>query len=264
MRMVTANGLNLVVREDGTHGGPAIVFANSLGTDHRVFDALLPFLPKTLHIVRYDKRGHGLSDAPPPPYRMEDHVADLAAILDALKVKKAAMVGLSIGGAIGLGLAARRPDLVSALVLMDSAHKIGTAEMWNGRIDAIRKGGIAAIADAIMERWFSPTFRSERKADLALYRNMLTRTTLDGYVGSCMALRDVDYEGEAKALRIPVLAMAGSVDLATPPDLVRGTAGIIRDSRFVMIEGCGHLPCVEEPETVAAAITGFLKEHHLG
>jgi 3-oxoadipate enol-lactonase len=261
MRMVKANGINLAVREDGAAHGPALVFSNSLGTDHRVFDALLPHLPPNLRIIRYDKRGHGLSDAPPSPYRMEDNVADLAGILDALKVRDAVVVGLSIGGVIVQGLAARRPDLVRGAVLMDTAHKIGSDEMWNTRIAAVKKDGLAGIADAIMERWFSPTFRASRPGDIALYRNMLTRTPAEGYIGCSASLRDTNYEKEARGLRIPVLAMAGSLDLATPPELVRDTAALIADARFMVIEGCGHLPCVEEPETVAAAITGFLKEH---
>jgi 3-oxoadipate enol-lactonase len=261
--MVASNGINLHCRVEGPAAGTPVVFSNSLGTDFRVFDALPPLLLPGLRFIRYDKRGHGLSDATPAPYRMADHVADLAGLLDALKVKRAVIVGLSIGGLITLGLAASRPDLVRAIVLMDSAHKIGTDEMWNGRIDAVRKGGIAAIADGVMERWFSPGFRKE-PANVAGWRNMLTRTTVDGYAGSSTAIRDVDYEREARALAVPVLGIAGSFDLATPPDLVKGTVAIIPKARFVLIEGAGHLPCVEAPEKVAAAVNQFFKENGIG
>jgi 3-oxoadipate enol-lactonase len=264
MRMVTANGINLAVREDGDGAGPALVFSNSLGTDHRVFDALLPLLPKRLRIVRYDKRGHGLSDAPPHPYRMEDNVADLAGILEALGVTQAVIVGLSIGGVIAQGIAAARPDLVRAIVLMDTGYRIGTDALWNTRIEAVLKDGVAAIAGPIMERWFSPQFRAGRPAELALFRNMLTRTPAEGYVGCCAALRDVDYEASTRTLRIPALAICGTLDLATPPDLVRATAALIPGTRYVPIEGSGHLPCVEDPVPVANAINAFLKEIGLG
>src|SRR4029079_9285038 len=164
--------------------------ANSLGTDFRVFDALPPLMQGKLRIIRYDKRGHGLSDATPAPYKLADHVADLAGLLDALGVKQAVLVGLSIGGLITQGLSAVRPDLIRAAVLMDTAHKIGTDELWNTRIDNVRKAGIESIADAVMERWFSPAFRKNRVSDLAGWRNMLTRTSAEGYMGSCAAIRD--------------------------------------------------------------------------
>jgi 3-oxoadipate enol-lactonase len=263
MAMIAVNGINMHYRDEGPSGGPTLVFSNSLGTDFRVWDALLPLLPAGLRLIRYDKRGHGLSDATLAPYKMGDHVADLAALLDALKVKSATIVGLSIGGLIAQGLSASRPDLVGAIVLMDTAHKIGNDEMWNGRIDSVRKGGIEAIAKGVMERWFSPTFHRNRAADLAGWRNMLVRTTVDGYTGSSAAIRDANFEKEVRALRIPVIGIGGSLDGATPPELVKGTIDIIPGAKFVLVEGAGHIPCVEAPEFVAATINGFLKEHRL-
>jgi 3-oxoadipate enol-lactonase len=263
MAMIPANGIHIHYRDEGPSDGPVLVFSNSLGTDFRVWDELLPLLPKGLRIVRYDKRGHGLSDATPAPYKMADHVADLAALLDALKVKSATIVGLSIGGLIAQGLAASRPDLVRAIVLMDTAHKIGNDEIWNGRIDAVKKGGIEAIAEGVMGRWFSPAFHQKRPADLAGWRNMLVRTTVDGYAGSSAAIRDANFEKEARALKVPVIGIGGSLDGATPPELVKGTIDIIPGARFVLVEGAGHIPNVEAPEFVAATINGFLKEHRL-
>jgi pimeloyl-ACP methyl ester carboxylesterase len=157
-----------------------------------------------------------------------------------------------------------RPDLIRAAVLMDTAHKIGTDELWNTRIDNVRKAGIESIADAVMERWFSPAFRKNRVSDLAGWRNMLTRTSAEGYLGSCAAIRDVNYEREARAMRIPVLGIGGSLDLATPPDLVKGTIAIIPKARFEQIEGVGHLPPAEAPEQAAAMINRFLRENGIG
>jgi 3-oxoadipate enol-lactonase len=211
--------------------------------------------------VRYDKRGHGLSDATPAPYKMADHVADLAGLLDALQVRGAVIVGLSIGGLIALGLSAARPDLVRAIVLMDTAHKIGNDQRWNDRITAIAGGGIGSIAEGIMAPWFSPRFYTERATELAGWRNLLTRTTVSGYVGSVAAIRDTNYEAEARALKVPVLGIAGVHDGATPPEVVKGTTDIIPGARFVAIEGAGHLPCVEAPDKVAAAMTGFFAEN---
>lgn len=170
------------------------------------------------------------------------------------------MVGLSIGGLIAQGLAAERPDLVKAMVLMDTAAKIGTDEMWNARIDQINAQGIGSMADGILERWFAKVFRAERQGELAMWRSMLARTTVEGYTGCCAAIRDCDLMESTARLTIPTLAMAGDEDGSTPPDLVRETAGLVPGARFELIRSAGHLPCVEQPEKVAELLTGFMKE----
>jgi 3-oxoadipate enol-lactonase len=236
-----------------------VVFANSLGTDLRVWDAVLPLLPPGLRLIRYDKRGHGLSDSPPAPWRIEDFADDLAGILDALGVTGAAVVGLSVGGLIAQAFAARRPDLARVLILSGTAAKIGTPELWNERIRVVESDGIAALADPILERWFSARFRAENPA-LALWRNMLTRSPAVGYAATCAAIRDADLTESTRTLRLPTLAMVGDADGSTPPDLVRDTAALIPGARLEVIAGAGHLPGVEQPETVARLIGNFLKE----
>lgn len=259
MRVLKANGVKLNWREDGDPAGLPVVFANSLGTDLRLWDQILPLLPSGLRIIRFDKRGHGLSDCPPASYAMVDLIGDAEALLDGLGVTECIFVGLSIGGMIGQGLAARRPDLVRALVLSNTAAKMGEAAMWQTRIAAIRAGGIEALADAVMERWFSPAILA--RPELTAWRNMLTRTPVEGYVGCCHAIAGADLSESTQALTLPTLAIAGSEDGASPPDLVQGTAAMIAGSRFEVIEGAGHLPCVEDPASYAALLTDFLKEH---
>ncbi|MFD1694539.1 3-oxoadipate enol-lactonase [Roseibium aestuarii] len=261
--MMKANGLTLHYTDSGETGLPVLVFANSLGTDLRVWDRLVCHLSGRFRMVRYDKRGHGLSGATPAPYGMDDLVSDAAAVLDGLGLTKVIFVGLSVGGQIAQGLAARRPDLVRALVLMDTAHKISTPEMWNTRISAIDEGGIAALAEPILERWFSAQFRSQRADELAGWRAMLTRTPKDGYLGTCAAIRDTDFTTSTAAISVPVLCLCGSEDGSTPPELVRSTAALVAGARYVEIPGAGHLPCVEFPDTVADAITTFLQENSL-
>jgi 3-oxoadipate enol-lactonase len=205
-------------------------------------------------VIRYDLRGHGLSGIGRPPYALDDHVADLAALLDACGVRQAAIVGLSVGGQIALGLAARRPELVRALVLCDTAHRIGTAEMWNARIAAVEAGGVEAIAHAVLERWFSRSYRGDQAAAFAIWRNMLTRTTAAGYAGTCAALRDADLTAAARGIGVPTLCVCGAEDLATPPDLVRSLAALIPGAGFALIPAAGHLPCIEQPDRLAALI----------
>ena len=257
MQTISTSGITLHIRDEGPRDGRAVLFANSLGTDLRVWDALLPLLPAGLRIVRYDKRGHGLSDATPAPYAMDRLVADAEAVCGGLGLRDVTFVGLSIGGLIGQGLAARRPDLVRALVLMDTAAKIGTAQMWQDRIDAITAGGVEALADPILERWFTPAFRAANPG-FALWRNMLTRTSVAGYTGCCAAIAGADLTGSTRALRLPVLAMAGDADGSTPPDLVRATADLC-GADFHVIPDAGHIPCVEQPQATARLLADFLE-----
>lgn len=259
MESVKLSDVVLNVSASGPADAPALVFSNSLGTDFRIWDQVLPLLPPGLRIVRYDKRGHGLSDLAPQPWGMGDHVADLTGILDALGVKGGVVCGLSVGGIIAQGLAAERPDLVRALILCDTGAKIGNPEMWNARIDAVTTDGIESIADAVLERWFTASFRAEDPS-FPVWRNMLVRTPAGGYAGTCAAIRDTDLVESTSRLRLPCLAICGTDDGATPPDLVRETAALIPGSRFELIRKAGHLPCIEQPKVTADLIGGFLSE----
>lgn len=259
MQMLNVNGLNFHIRLDGDPNGIPVVFSNSLGTDLRLWDRILPLLPKGLRYIRYDKRGHGLSDGSQGSFGMGDLVADVSGIMDALGVSQAVFVGLSIGGIIAQGLAAERPDLVKAMILADTAAKIGTPAMWQDRVDAVRAGGIVALSEPILERWFSKSFREDRAGELAGWRNMLTRTSAEGYIGCSLAIAETDLLESTARLKLPTLALVGDEDGATPPDLVRKTADLIAGSQFHVIPGAGHLPCVEKPEIMADHIKTFLK-----
>lgn len=257
MNFTHANGIVLHYEDTGGDR-PVIVFANSLGTDFRIWDKVAAALRPDFRIIRYDKRGHGLSEATPAPYAMSDHVNDLAALLDELRVKSAVIVGLSVGGVIAQGLAAIRPDLVRGLVLSNTAHKIGTNESWNARIATVEANGIESIADNVMKLWFTPAFRSPPNAEFAGCRTMLVRSPLAGYLGTCAALRDSDLTESTRALKVPVLCLVGDQDGSTPPDLVRSTADLIRGSDFRIVADAGHIPCVEQPAAVTALIRQFL------
>ena len=258
MRIADLGDIHLHWREDGDPDGAPVVFANSLGTDLRLWDKLVALMPPGLRLIRYDKRGHGLSACPPGPYAMGALVRDAERLLDELAVKDCVFVGLSIGGLIAQGLAVKRLDLVRGMVISNTAAKIGTAAMWQDRIDAIRAGGIEAIADATMERWFARPFRET--PELQGWRAMLTRQPVEGYTGCCAAIAGTDFYTPTAGLTLPTLAIAGSEDGSTPPDLVRETAALVKGSRFHLIRGAGHLPCVEKPADYAEVLTGFLKE----
>lgn len=256
MMIADLGDVKLNYRVDGAADGAPLVFANSLGTNLHLWDAVLPHLPNGLRIIRYDKRGHGQSSVPPAPYSMGALIRDAEALLDHLKVRDCVFVGLSIGGMIAQGLAVKRMDQIRALVLSNTAAKIATPAVWQDRIDAVRRGGIEALADATMERWFSRDFRAAQ--DHLPWRDMMVSQPLDGYLGCCAAIAGTDFYTPTSGLRLPTLGIAGSADGSTPPDLVRETVNLIPGSRFELIRRAGHLPCVEKPAEYAAILTRFL------
>jgi 3-oxoadipate enol-lactonase len=257
MHMADLGDVRLHYRIDGPKDGAPVVFANSLGTDMRLWDPIMPLLPAGLRILRFDKRGHGLSTCPPAPYSMGALIGDTEKLMDHLGFADAFFVGLSIGGMIAQGLAVKRLDLMRAMVLSNTGAKIGTADMWADRIADVDRGGIEALADAVMERWFSREFRAG--IDLEAWRNMLVRQENDGYAGCAAAISGTDFYATTATLRLPTLGIAGSEDGATPPDLVRETVDLIPGSGFHLIRKAGHLPCVEQPVEYAATISFFMR-----
>ena len=257
MHMADLGDVALHYRIDGPEDGAPVVFANSLGTDMRLWDPILPLLPAGLRILRYDKRGHGLSTCPAAPYTMGALVSDAERLMDQLGFTNALFVGLSIGGLIAQGLAVKRLDLVRAMVLSNTGAKIGTKALWDDRIAGVQSGGIEALADATMERWFSKAFLAT--PELALWRNMLTRQPDAGYAGCSAAISGTDFYATTASLRLPTLGIAGSEDGATPPDLVRETVDLVPGSQFALIRKAGHLPCVEQPEEYARLLTDFMR-----
>lgn len=239
---------------------PPIVFINSLGTDFRIWDGVLAQLGGQWGTLRYDKRGHGLSDGGDAPNLIAAHASDLIAILTAKGIQRAVFCGVSIGGMIALGIWGQRPDLVAGLILCDTAHRIGTPEFWATRIAAIKKDGLESIADGVMQRWFAPSFHRDHAGLVRVYRNMMVRTPQAGYVAACVAIRDADLTDIAASVAVPTLCIVGAEDGATPPDLVRSLHQLIPHSRFHVLDDAGHLPCVEKPQLIASLIQAFVAE----
>lgn len=258
MQFTGPDGLCIHYDIQGAPDGAPIVFSNSLGTDLRLWDAVVPLLPPGLRIVRYDTRGHGGTDCPPGPYAMGSLVRDAEALLDHLNIRDCVFVGLSLGGMVAQGLAIKRLDQIRALVLSNTGARIGFAPMWRDRAALVRRAGIEAITDAVIERWFSKTFRATPA--VGFWRDMLTSQPAEGYAGCCEAIAGTDFYTPTSGLGLPTLGIASDRDIATPPDLVRETVDLIRGSKFELIRGAGHLPCVEKPDEYAALLTGFLTE----
>lgn len=260
MAFVRINGVLLHYRLSGHSDRPTLALVNSLGTDARIWDAVIANLGDRYCILSYDKRGHGLSDVPTGDYSIDDHVADLLGLLEHLNVNRLALAGVSVGGMIAQAFAARYGTRLQALVLCDTAARIGSDALWNERIAAVRAGGMAAIVDAVMERWFTPAFRRDQPDDVAGWRALLERTPVDGYAGTCAALRDADLRDTVGQIVVPTLVVVGDQDQATPVELVRETAERIPGARFSVIGDSGHIPAIDQPATLAGMMQQFLSE----
>ena len=260
MQFARLDGLTLHYQMIGSPDDkPLLVFVNSLGTDFRIWRDVIVRLAGEYAILAYDKRGHGLSDIGPTPCRMEDHAADLAALLDYAGARRAIICGISVGGMIAQALYMARPDLVRSLILCDTAAKIGTVESWNTRIAAVEANGIETIADAVLEGWFTAPFRRDNP-DFAGYRNMLIRQPVAGYVATCAALRDANLTDAAGHIAVPTICIGGEMDRTAPPSVMAEFARTIHHARFEIIKDAGHIPCVEQPAVMTEIIRAFMAQ----
>ncbi|TGG93391.1 3-oxoadipate enol-lactonase [Natronospirillum operosum] len=259
MYAVIANGIELHYELRNAGRPETLVFINSLGTDFRIWDDLAEHFPQ-FQILLYDKRGHGLSACPTSPYTIDDHINDLSQLLDALEIERATLCGVSVGGMIALGLCAREPERVDSLILSNTSYRIGNSEAWNTRISKVKTSGTEGLADTVMDRWFSQAYQEKQPELMTLWRNMLTATPAEGYMGTCAAIRDADLLYDARAIEKKTLVIAGSDDQATPPDVVEDLSEQINEATYTVVEGAGHLPCIEQPLTLSKLIHDFLHD----
>lgn len=259
MRAIAASDVNLAWRDDGSPLGPPVLFSNSLGTDCRIWDDVISKLPEKYRFIRYDGRGHGLSGKPHGPYQLEQLVDDALALLNAIELRPVVVVGLSLGGLVAQRLAMRAPDRVSGIVVSNSAARMGSPSLWAKRIEAVREHGMQGIADGVLERWFGGSFR-QNAADISRWREMLAGTDPDGYRANCASLAHADLFADLPQIQCPMLAVAGSEDMACDAAQVEATANEVSGARCVLMQGVGHLPPVEAPAAFASILEPFLEE----
>lgn len=257
MPLIYLDDIRLNADITGPETGPPLVLIHALGTDLTLWDDLIPLLPPGLRILRMDLRGHGRSDIPAPPYAMGALIRDVERLMDHFALKDAVVLGVSLGGLIAQGLAIKRFDLVRALILSNTAARIGSPDLWSRRIEEIQTKGLAAYAPGAMERMFGRHWR-EAPA-MPRIRQTLIDTNPDGWTGCAAAIAGTDFYTPSASLTLPTLAIAGAYDATTPPDLVRETADLIRGSRFALMRRSGHLPMVDAPDAFAAVVDEFLQ-----
>ena len=247
----------IAYREEGTPGGPAIVFAHGMGMDHSIWSALIALLPTGMRIIRFDLRGHGGSSTPPAPYSMGALVRDTEALLDHLHIKDCVFVGSSIGGMVAQGLAIKRLDQIRALVLANTVTKIGTKDTWARLIESTRHSGLEPRYEIDLEQSFSPAFRSGPA--IAPWAKLIQAQRLEAFLGCSAAIAGTDFYTTTASLRLPSLIIASANDAVTPADMVRELAELIPGATFHLIRKSGHLPMIEQPREFAMALIPFLQ-----
>lgn len=251
-------GLRLRYEVDGPPNAPALVLANSIGTSLGLWDAQVAALAPHLHVIRYDARGHGQSEVPNGDYSLDQLGTDLVCLLDELRLASAHVCGISLGGLTAQWVALTHPERVQRLVLANTAARIGTAEGWTARIDLVRSGGMAAVHEVALARFFSARLRAENMEVVDRVGAMLDATSVMGYVGCCAALRDADLRDVVHSIRASTLVIAGGLDVSTPVSDAEYLKARIPTSDLVVLEQAGHLSNLEMPEVFSQEVLTFL------
>lgn len=236
---------------------PWLTFCNSLGTDLHMWDAQVAGLSEQFRILRHDRRGHGRSEAPTPPYSLADLGGDVIALWDALGIARTHFCGLSIGGLTGLWLGIHAGARLDRLVVCATAARIGTPESWNARIDEVRAQGLSSLVPATAERWFTPGFRAARPEVVDAILGSFAATSAEGYTGCCAALAGADLRGGIAAIAAPLLAISGQDDPVCPPADLQAIADAVPQGRHASLPG-RHIVNIESADRFNAVLGEFL------
>jgi len=240
----------------GEADAPAVLLVGSLGSTLEMWDPQVPALAERFRVVRYDTRGHGRSPVPPGPYDVDDLVDDAVALLDRLGIGRAHVVGLSLGGTTAMRLAAREPARVDRLALLcTSVHPDPAA--WTARAATVRAGGTGAVADAVVQRWFTADLQAQRPDLVEHWRSVVAATPAEGYASCCEAIAGLALLPDLARIAAPTLVVAGADDPATPPEQLRAVADAVPGARLVVLPQAAHLPSLEQP----VAVTALLQAH---
>jgi 3-oxoadipate enol-lactonase len=259
MPRVQLGDVEIAYRIDGDPSRPWLVLSNSLGSTLAMWDPQVDALARRFRVLRYDSRGHGESSVPRAPCSIDAMTDDAMGLIDHLGIASAQVCGLSMGGMIGMRLASTLPDRVDRLVLCNTAAHMPPASAWNDRITRICDGGMAAVADQVVARWFSPRAPVAQPQMVARAKAMLMATPAEGYIAACEAIRDMDQRDGIGAIRAPTLVVAGTDDVSTPPSTARDLVARIGGARYVELPA-GHMSNLECPTAFTAALVDFLTE----
>ena len=259
MPQVRIRDTQLFYRWDGPEKGPVLLLSHALGAHHGMWDANVPALARGLRVLRYDHRGHGSSGVTAGPYTIELLARDVLDLIDALALGTVSFCGLSMGGMVGMWLGANAGERIERLILANTSAHLASPDAMNARIAAVTRSGMAAVADTMVERWFTPRFRAEQPAAVARVREMLLASPAQGYIASCLAVRDMDQRALLAKIRAPALVIGGLSDPATPPEHARALRDQIAGARLAELEAA-HVSNIEAAAGFNQAVLAFLEE----
>lgn len=261
MPHIDANGIRLHYRIDGPDDGRPLLLSNSLASTLHMWDPQIADLTSAgFRVIRYDSRGHGRSDAPEGAYSIEMLAEDAVALLDGLGINRVAYCGLSKGGMVGQMLGVRHRARVSRLILANTSAHMPTKDMWEGRVRTVEQGGMAAIADATIGRWFTPASQERLKEVIGEVREMILGTPPHGFIGCCRAIQSMDQRKTISGIETPTLVIVGAEDPATTPEHAREIHGAIKGARYIEIPDAAHLSNIEQPAAFTKAVRAFLDD----
>ena len=243
----------------GPEQAPVLVLANSMGTTMSMWDDQLPDLGRHLRVLRYDHRGHGASEIPPGPYTLEQLGRDLLSLLDDLELERVSFCGLSMGGMVGMWLAANAPDRIDRLALCCTSAKVDP-DPYLERAANVRANGTGSVVDDLVERWFTPAFRQAAPRAVAKAVAMLAATSDEGYAGCCEAIAAMDLRADLPAISAPTLVIAGADDPATPPPHAAAIVAAIGGARLEVVAGAAHLANIQQPKLVTRLLLDHLAD----
>jgi 3-oxoadipate enol-lactonase len=257
MPEVVSAGCRIAYDVDGPADGPVLLLCHALSTSAAVWGSQVEALSRRYRVIRPDMRGHGRSEAPAGEYTIEQLAADAIAVLDAERVERAHVCGLSIGGLIAMWLAIHAAGRVDRLVPASTAPRITQPALWTERIQQVRGGQLEAIADRAMERWFTEDYRGRHPEVVSRHRAMVTSCVPDGYAGCCAVLRDTDLTEDLHRVRAAALVVCGMWDPVTTPSDAEAIRSRIPGAQMLTLDGA-HLPNVERADEFNAALADFL------
>lgn len=255
---VSVNGADIAYRFDGPARGRVVLLSNSLMSNYDMWDWTVPALTDRYRVLRYDTRGHGRSETMPGPYSIEMLTDDAAGLLDALGIRAAHIVGLSMGGMIGQQLGARFPDKALSLALCDTASEMPPRSMWEERLEIARRQGIAGLAEGTIKRWFTEPFIKRAPGDIDKVRAFILSTGVEGYIACASAVRDMAQTTMLLKITAPTLVMTGRQDPACSVDHATVLHRMIDGSQLVILEDAAHLSNIEQPQAFNLALRNFI------
>lgn len=255
---ITGDGCKIAYRLDGEAGRPVLVLSNSIATTHRMWDDQIDDLAQSFRVLRYDTRGHGLSDAPAGAWSLDRLGRDVLELTDALGIQRFHFCGLSLGGFVGQWLGARAPERLDRLILSNTSPYLGPAAQWDALIKTVLEGrDMSAMADMFMGNWFPQHMRTQQAEVVERFRAMVMATSPEGLAGCFAVVRDADLRRTNALVTVPTLVIGGADDTVTLASHSEQIAESIPGARLVILPGV-HMLNVEHAKDFIELVTTFL------